>query len=135
MDWIITAKVDEDGIVKKLENLIDENVMLEIHTLFAKLINEYVPAKSGKMANAEITPEYIRYPGPYAHYQYMGEVYGPNIPIIQNGQVVGWRSIAPKHPTGRKLGTEGELYDEKGNVIWKFGYTKDMHPQIGRAHV
>jgi len=42
---------------------------------------------------------------PYAHYQYMGEVYGPNIPILQEGILMGWFSPPgrPKSPTGREL--------------------------------
>ena len=49
----------------------------------------------------------IIYPGPYAHYQYYGEVYGPNIPIFDDnsGVPTGFWSPPgqPKHPTGRQL--------------------------------
>lgn len=47
----------------------------------------------------------IIYPGPYAHYQYYGEVYGPNIPIFEDGILAGFFSPPgqPKHPTGRQL--------------------------------
>lgn len=49
----------------------------------------------------------VIYPGPYAHYQYMGEVYGPNIPIYDsdNGILVQFvsRKGQRKSPTGRKL--------------------------------
>jgi hypothetical protein len=42
---------------------------------------------------------------PYAHYQYMGIVYGPNIPIIQDGVLMGWFSPPgrKKYPTDRQL--------------------------------
>ena len=42
---------------------------------------------------------------PYAHYQYMGIVYGPNIPIMQDGILMGWFSPPgrPKYPTDREL--------------------------------
>lgn len=58
----------------------------------------------------------IIYPGPYAHYQAMGEVYGPNIPIVRNGILEGFFSPPgqPKHPTGRPL-----------------NYSKDVNPLAG----
>lgn len=42
---------------------------------------------------------------PYAHYQYMGIVYGPNIPIYDpdTGILLEFRSPPVKHPTDRKL--------------------------------
>ena len=46
----------------------------------------------------------VMWPGPYAHYQYMGEVYGPNIPMTIGGERT-FRSPAgqKKRPTGREL--------------------------------
>ena len=43
------------------------------------------------------------YDTPYARYQFYGEIYGPNIPIVENGVIVGYRSPPEKHPTGRPL--------------------------------
>lgn len=40
---------------------------------------------------------------PYARYQYYGEVYGPNIPIIKDGVLEGFYSPPKKSPTGREL--------------------------------
>lgn len=40
---------------------------------------------------------------PYARYQYYGEVYGPNIPIIKGGVLEGFYSPPKKSPTGRDL--------------------------------
>ena len=41
----------------------------------------------------------------YAHYQYEGKVYGPNIPILIDGEIVAWRSPKrkSKYLTGRRL--------------------------------
>ena len=48
---------------------------------------------SGALSHSyQATASGLRYPGPYAHYQYIGTVYGPNIPIFQNGELVGFRS-------------------------------------------
>ena len=51
---------------------------------------------------------------PYAHYQYMGIVYGPNIPIIEDGILMGFFSPPgrPKHPTDRSL-----TYDTSQNPM------------------
>lgn len=58
----------------------------------------------------------IRQNLPYAHYQYMGRVYGPNIPITKNGKVVGYFSKPneKKHPT-------------RANLV----YNKSKHPLAG----
>ena len=50
----------------------------------------------------------IEHTVPYAHYLYEGEVYGPNVPIMQGGALVGYFSpVAPKHPTGKMLHYSG----------------------------
>lgn len=41
--------------------------------------------------------------GPYARYLYYGVVYGPNIPLYKNGELVGFYSPPRKYPTGREL--------------------------------
>lgn len=60
----------------------------------------------------------VIYPGPYAHYMYYGEIYGPNFPteIDEDGNVLQWRSPAgqKKHPTGRFM-----------------KYKKDANPKAG----
>ena len=54
---------------------------------------------------------------PYAHYLYMGEVYGPNIPLKDaQGNIIGWTSPPKKSPTGRRLqyhtpGTSDHWFD------------------------
>lgn len=59
----------------------------------------------------------LRYLSPYARYLYYGEIYGPNIPITENGQTVGYFSPKgqKKRPTGR-----GMTYDTS------------RHPQAGK---
>lgn len=53
---------------------------------------------------------------PYAHYQYMGIVYGPNIPIMEpeSGVLLGFFSPPglPKYPTDRTL-----TYDTSQNPL------------------
>lgn len=46
----------------------------------------------------------IRQNTPYAHYQYMGVVYGPNFPQYdQTGEISGRKSPRKKYPTSREL--------------------------------
>lgn len=102
------------GLIDKLQNPGDE-AMYNIHKLLADTFRPYVPIDVSEMYgesehpnghmvdNVEITPEYFKYPGPYAHYMYEGLVYGPNIPLFNaEGVIVGWRSPKgkKKHPTG-----------------------------------
>ena len=78
-----------------------------------RLYRPYVPFKTGTLYNTvNITAGHceatIEHTAPYAHYAYEGQVYGPNIPIMQAGQAVGFFSpVAPKHPTGRMLQFSG----------------------------
>jgi len=95
----------------KIQSILDEKAMLEVHNMFAKRCDPFVPMDEGVLAQSvQVYEDRITYQGPYAHYQYIGEVYGPNIPIFENGIIVGWFSIPnmKKHPTGREMqyGTE-----------------------------
>lgn len=47
----------------------------------------------------------LRYLSPHARYLYYGEIYGPNIPIFEGNQLVGFFSPPgrKKHPTGREM--------------------------------
>ena len=106
MGSIIRAKVgvNVDALQRKLEDVLDDRTMLEIHNLYAKMMEPYVPFGLD-LANLEVTPEYVKYNTPFAHYMYEGKVYGPNIPIIEDGIVVGWFSPPgqTKTPTGADL--------------------------------
>lgn len=71
---IIKAQVmvDPKLIERKVENLLDDKTMLQIHNLFAQMCNEYVPFLEGPLSQTlEITSKYVRYYVPYAHYQYV----------------------------------------------------------------
>ena len=73
-----------------------------------RLMDPYVPADSLMLAqNVRVSADEekgsVTYQSPYAHYQYEGEVYGPNYPVMDGGEVTGWYSPPFKTPTGRKL--------------------------------
>lgn len=90
----IKIKVDNRYFnkLKKLSN--DKQTMLAINNTFARRMDKYIPFDQGNLKdNLTITEKYVQYNVPYAHYMYEGIVYGPNIPITENGIVVGFYSI------------------------------------------
>lgn len=73
MDDIVKFQVhiNDEAIRKQIQNLLDDKTMLEIQNLFAKTIDPWVPFLEGPLSQTlEITPEYVKYLVPYAHYQY-----------------------------------------------------------------
>jgi hypothetical protein len=118
-------KADITGIASAVVRIrdgarIDGGLKLYANGRLARYCEPYVPASSAKLLAmpSAITEEYVQYRGPYAHYQYMGEVYGPNIPITENGMIVGYFSPPgkPKTKTDRKL-----------------QYSHDVHP-LAQSH-
>jgi hypothetical protein len=110
---ISLSKFDVNSIVNKLEAIPDETTKLAISNTLAKKCDPYVPFANGDLSQtAEVTSEGVRYTQPYARYQYYGEVYGPNIPIIKDGIIVGWFSPPnqKKHPTGRPINYNKEAH-------------------------
>ena len=60
-----------------------------------RLMDPYVPADNLLLAQNVRTyvageQGIVHYLSPYAHYQYEGEVYGPNYPIMDGGEVMGF---------------------------------------------
>ena len=106
--------VEDLGLSKmgRVQKVIDQSVI--------DFCQPYVPASpdrtlefSAQMAT-QVGSGQVIWDTPYAHYQYMGIVYGPNIPIIQDGILMGWFSPPgrPKSPTDRKL-----TYDTSQNPM------------------
>ena len=68
-----------------------------------------IPFQQGALRNSVNYPDglyggTIEYNTSYAHMLYVGEVYGPNIPIRDSeGNITGWYSPPKKHPTGREI--------------------------------
>lgn len=82
----------------------------------------YVPARTNYLATSaygatDAGSGRVIYPGPYAHYQYMGIVYGPNFLVNIGGEMV-WRSPSgkgSKHPTERRLQYSKEFHEQAGS--------------------
>ena len=85
-----------------------------------RLMKPYTPFRNGFLEKSAtlgtvIGSGEINQIVPYARYLYYGKVYGPNIPIMENGVPIGFFSPPKKHPTGADL-----------------KYNKSKHPQAGK---
>lgn len=107
-EFIKRAGVGEGGFVQMA---VDAAVIRECFP--------YLPFDEGILAGSantatEIGSGEVVYDTPYARYLHGGEIYGPNIPIVENGEIVGFWSPPEKYPTGREL-----------------QYNTDKHPMAG----
>lgn len=66
-------KFNDKVLMDKINTLLDNKTMLQIHNEFAKKMDPYVPFLEGPLSQTlEITPAGVKYLQPYAHYQYHG---------------------------------------------------------------
>lgn len=119
----MSIKIDISSFESSLKDLLldpldSKATRIEVGNLLYKMMEPYTPFETGTLMNTvDIDEHRIRYLQPYAHYMYEGIVYGPNIPIIQDGIVVGFFSIPgkKKSPTGKMI-----------------NYSKEHHPLATR---
>ena len=93
------------------EGYIEEKIK-QANTALKKQIaidcDKFTPFRNGKLRQSvQITDEGLFYPGPYAHYMYMGEKYGhpksgASGYIGSDGMWHGWKGVK-KVPTGQPL--------------------------------
>lgn len=70
----INVDINDAAIQKKLDMLIDDRTMYQIHDLLAKMCDPYVPFLEGPLSQTiEVSAESVKYIQPYARYQYYGE--------------------------------------------------------------
>lgn len=112
---------------------IDNNIRTAQRLLNMQIVADcdpLIPFQQGALRNSVNYPQgiyggEIEYNTPYAHYQYEGEVYGPNIPRYDSeGNLVGWYSPPKKNPTGRPL-----TYNTEGTGDHWFEKAKAQHKQ------
>ena len=128
----ISIKVDDSDLTEKqldfLAKCSSPEVRRHISEMLIPFINQYVPAQSGELRrSARATARGITWGNEdiaYAHYQYEGDIYKPNLPITEkgsgkNGTIVGWYTPegTTKHRSGEKM---GDRHEWRG---WTFGYT------------
>jgi hypothetical protein len=110
-DILALFGLDDHG---RVQRMIDQSVI--------DYCRPYIPASPNRIledsaqVSTDIGSGMVVWNTPYAHYQYAGIVYGPNIPIIdpETGVLMGWFSPPgrPKHPTDREL-----TYDTSQNPM------------------
>ena len=109
LEWNPSFKDDMSERLHRVQCVIDNSVL--------RYMTPYMPYRSGNLIKLTqiatvIGSGTIVQPGPYAHYLYKGEIYGPNIPIKEDGNIVGFFSPPSKQPTGRPL-----TYDQTKNPL------------------
>lgn len=58
------------------DRIFDDATMTFIHTRLQSYCSDYVPMDSGMLdQTVDITPEYVHYKSPYAHFQWEGKVF------------------------------------------------------------
>lgn len=117
---IDTSRIDKN--IREAQKLLNLAVVGDCDPL--------IPFRQGALRNNVNYPQgiyggEIEYNTPYAHYQYEGIVYGPNIPIRDaEGNITGWYSPPSKQPTGRPL-----TYHTAGTGDHWFEKAKAQHKQ------
>lgn len=117
---IDTKRIDKN--LKDAQRLLNMQIVADCDPL--------IPFQQGQLRNSLVYPEGVyggelEWNAPYAHYQYEGEVYGPNIPIKDaEGNITGWYSPPKKNPTGRRL-----TYHTAGTGDHWFEKAKEQHKQ------
>lgn len=88
-----------------------------------RLMVPYTPMRNGLLMESVklgtvIGSGELRYLSPYARYLYYGEIYGPNIPIFDGGELVGFFSPRGKrkHPTGREMTYDISRHPQAGKL-------------------
>ena len=137
----LRADMPSTALQQKLFDLIgNKEVMRETHRILGEICEPYVPKNSGELRKSmRAYPKSVKWETPYAHYQYVGRVYAPNFPMVQDGKVIGFRTYNGKrYPifaegigriigwysikgmrkqiTGRRIGTAGSFMGQN------FGY-------------
>lgn len=115
---IDTSRIDIN--VKEAQKLLNMQIVADCDPL--------IPFQQGALRNSVNYPDgiyggMIEYNTPYAHYQYEGEIYGPNIPIYDGGgNLAGFFSPSKKNPTGRPI-----QYHTPGTTDHWFEKAKEQH--------
>lgn len=116
----LTDFVDADEFIKKHGTGTGGYVQKVVDAAVIRECFPYVPFYEGILAGSantatEIGSGEVVYDTPYARYLYYGEVYGPNIPITENGIITGYWSPKEKFPTAAKLEYSTEKNPQAGS--------------------
>ena len=114
---------------KRIDNNI-RNAQKLLNMQISADCDDYIPFANGALRGAVNYPDgiyggEIEWNTPYAHYQYEGIVYGPNIPKFdEEGNLIGFWSPPEKHSEDRPL-----HYHTPGTSDHWFERAKETHGQ------
>ena len=117
-------------------------VQQAIDTAALRYSEMYMPMDSGNLikrsyAATVIGSGRIVFPGPYAHYLYYGEVYGPNIPIFEDDSGIPTTYRSPKnkkkYPTGRALKIKTDKNPHATSHWWEAAKANHMNDILEEA--
>lgn len=102
-----------------------------------RLMAPYTPMQSGILMKSatigtKIGSGEIRQATPYARYMYYGVVYGPNVPMYENGELIGFWSPPKKYPTSRQITYSTAKHPQAGKQ-WFERMKEDKKPIILRG--
>lgn len=131
MTWVRLNNISEEYATtlqrQFKETVTNEAVLKEINQTIADMIRPYVPEDNGIYAphndyegpslreSVRVGPHEISWNTPYAHYMYMGQLYGPNFPIYAKGnpkEIIGFYSpegSGSKYPMASSARPDGRL--------------------------
>lgn len=104
----VRMEIDTGAVMRHVERLRRAAILGASEQALADC-NRYVPLDTGALRASSLTHSdtergRLVWSTPYARYQFVGEVYGPNIPIANGGAApAGYYSPRVKRPTGRRL--------------------------------
>lgn len=108
MNVEIEINLDVNQIINKYGLGANKEAQRFLASEVERLCQPYVPMSAGSgghlVNSARVYDDKIVWPGPYAHYQYKGEVMGPN---YTDGNGTFWSGKAPKQYTGKSLNYHG----------------------------
>ena len=118
--------------IRAFQRFADDDSLKEMGAIARDTFNKYVPYRHGALRRSckvLITNDTVSLNWgnglPYAHYQYMGEIYDENHVYFRNGVSAGWYSSPTKKPSGRFFipNRRYTLFDKNHKYICRLGYT------------
>lgn len=131
MRLIIEAKCflkDDEHLINKFGLAPGGRAQRAVDTSSLRYSEKYMPMRSGSLIKRTYSETVVGsgelvFPGPYAHYLYHGEVYGPSFPIFDDdsGEPTMWRSRKniKKHATGKPLNISTEKNPNATSHWWE----------------
>lgn len=106
----VEVTINEKAIVEKLEALVDDATMAEIHQVFADMCEPYVPYLTGDLSvnDKKVDADGVHYTSDYASYQYYGTEFNHTLDPHPRATAF-WDKVM--------MSEQGELFTERVHEI------------------